>query len=72
MMGHGFFGWMWLWPLLIIGAIIACVAIIGGWGRQNRFVQDGATSDGLRILKTRYAKGEISQEEFERMRQILQ
>ncbi|MGE5249382.1 MAG: SHOCT domain-containing protein [Bacteroidota bacterium] len=56
-------------PLLVIGG----VAYALGW--RPRFNQTGpAPTDGtpVEILKARYARGEISREEFERMRGELE
>jgi len=72
MMGHGFFGGMWLWPLLFIAAIIACGVMVGGWGRWQRSFSQGTRSDAVEILRTRYAAGEIIKEEFEQMKRDLQ
>jgi len=66
MMGFGL-----IWILLIVGVI----AIALGWrpdflqGRQFTS-QSGKTA--LDILKERYARGEISREEYEGMRRDLQ
>lgn len=67
MMGFGL-----IWILLIIGLI----AILIGW--RPDFIQ-GRKPDGdtfrktpLEILKERYARGEISQEEYQEMRRNLE
>ncbi|NOZ14165.1 MAG: SHOCT domain-containing protein [Acidobacteria bacterium] len=70
-MGHGFLGWMWLWPLLIIGAIFGCFAVMGGWGRWNRPMRHSASADASEILRLRYAQGEITREQFEQMKKDL-
>ncbi len=66
-MGLGF-GWLLMilfWILLILG-IVYLVKLIGG---SSKKVDKEETA--LDILKKRYAKGEISREEFERMRDDL-
>jgi putative membrane protein len=64
MMGFGL-----LFPLLIIGVI----AYAMGW--RPEFLNQGAPHQAqktpLEILKERYARGEISQEEYHQMRQDL-
>lgn len=65
MMGFGLFG-----AILIIGLI----AYLLGWrpqGEQTLFSDTRPKETPLEILKTRYARGEISQQEFEQMREDL-
>ena len=69
MMGFGF-----LFIVLVIGAI----AYAGGWHPQlGQWSQPGSpagrgsSNNALEILRERYARGEISREEYERMRQEL-
>jgi len=71
-MMHGMYGsgmaWMMLWVLfgsiLLAGIVLLLVwaAKAGGKGRNQ--TDEGA----LDILKKRYARGEITREEFERMK----
>ena len=71
-------GFMWLWPigLVIIGIIIYC-AIISSTHRgscsQHSHNQQPQHSDSraLEILKQRYAKGEITREQFLQMKEEL-
>jgi len=59
-----------VWGAIIILFVYAAVrifkAIITGKSVQNR-----DRTDSLAILKVRFAKGEISSEEFHKMKQIL-
>lgn len=85
MMGWDF-GWGWGWMLfggltmvLFWGGLIALIVLavrgLTGSGYQSRsgeLPERRATPDALEILKTRYAKGEITQEEFEQIRKDLQ
>jgi len=72
MMGYGGYGGVFMWLLIII-AIAVVVYIV-----YNRNVGAGGGSFGGRrespmdILKTRYAKGEISKDEFERLKRDLE
>jgi putative membrane protein len=64
MMGFGL-----IFVILIIGA----VAYAFGWRpqfNQNRSASNEQTP--LEVLKSRYARGEISREEYEQMRQDLE
>ncbi len=77
MMMHGGLAaaWPWLalwillkvtvWALVITGLIFAV-----RWLRRGTCV--GRMSAPLEILKTRYARGEVSREEFEAMKRELQ
>jgi putative membrane protein len=76
-------GWMapwhmwggWIFPLLMMATmafvIVLCgLAIFRGvWG-QGRSYRDAAQSS-LQVLNERYARGEISKEEFEEKRSVL-
>jgi putative membrane protein len=70
--GHGM-GW-WIFPLVIIVAIIICLALMSriGW-RSSRcgFGEHKDAETPLDILKKRYAKGELSKEEFEAIKKDL-
>jgi putative membrane protein len=72
MMGYGGYGGMYM-GLLIIIAIAVVIYIV-----YSRNAGTGGGSFGGRrespmdILKTRYAKGEISKEEFERLKRDLE
>jgi len=61
-------GLMWLlWIVLIAAVIYAIVAVVRGTSPQRN---DG--NDALEILRQRYARGEIDEEEFERRRRELE
>lgn len=63
-MGGGFFGGgMLLWPLLLIGLLLALVYGVGQ--------RDEATDRALTELRARYARGELSDDEFESRRATL-
>lgn len=58
-------GWMFLWPLLLIGGL---VWFLGSFQNQpNSRGQDSA----LETLRAQYARGELSEEEFETRRRTL-
>ncbi len=74
MMPWGNYGWgmgfEWLfmfifWILVILGIVYLAKLIIGAEKKK-------AGETALDILKTRYAKGEISKEEFEEKRKAIE
>ena len=75
-MWHGYYivGWWWMPVLgmLLCGGIVALIVWAvrrpGDSGDGHRSVHDGTAMD---YLRERYAKGEISREEFERIRDDL-
>lgn len=66
--GFGFFGWllMLLWWGLIIVALIALIK----WVLDQKNPKEGQSS-AIEILKKRYAKGEITKNEFEKIKKDL-
>ena len=59
-------------PVLIIGAIIwLVVALVSGSGQQRTNLPAPSSESPLDILKRRYAKGEITKEQFEQMKTDL-
>ena len=63
--GHGFWMWgMWIIPLIIILAIIFSV-------KNNSSAEKQNPESPLEILKKRYAKGEITKEQFEEIKKYI-
>jgi putative membrane protein len=64
-------GWNWLWmaPMMILfwGGIIALVVFVVRYSNGSRS-NDHAMDD----LRRRFASGDITQDEFEKMRKALQ
>ncbi len=67
MMGYG--GWGWLVVLAFWILVFAALVLLIFWLYKNVFGR-GAASD-LKILKQRYAKGEISKKKYEEMKKDL-
>ena len=69
------FGMLWgpfgmlIWFALLVVLIVLLARLIGR-GASSR--NEGAEADPLKILKTRLAGGEISEEEFDRLRRKLE
>lgn len=68
-MGFGGMGLSWLLWIAIIGLVIWAVIKRVGGGTLTTGAQ---TNDALAILKSRYAKGELDRQEYERMKKDLQ
>lgn len=64
--GFGF-GFMWIFWLLLIVVIVWAVKAAMSGGSSDK----GETKSALQILEERYARGEIGQEEFEKIRRDL-
>lgn len=79
MMGYGGFGFGFGWILmllfwgLIIWAIIALARGVSGNGGRGHYHEERRRKEdnALNILKERYAKGEISKEDLERMKKDI-
>lgn len=84
MMGEYFgFGFGWL-PMLILVALIiwAIFVLVGSQANRDYHTRDDRdrddsrrgerSSEAMEILKQRYAKGELTREEFDRMKNDLQ
>lgn len=84
MMGwdHGIWGWGWMifgsllmvffWGGLIALVVLAVRGLTGGSQRQRSDRAEAAPSgNALDIVQIRYAKGEITREEFEQIRDDL-
>ena len=69
--GMGWFGWFWMilfWILVIFG-ILFLVRSFSGRVREGGV---GGGETAMDILKKRYARGELTREEFERIKRDLE
>ncbi|MGH2656552.1 MAG: SHOCT domain-containing protein [Actinomycetota bacterium] len=76
MWGHGWGDWLWMGLGLLVfwgGMVTVVVFAFRAWGR-NPSHQRGAprAPDAHDILAERFARGEISEDEFERRRHVLE
>ena len=74
MMNWGFGLW-WLMPFVMIAfwivVIVGIISLIRWLARSDRGREIKSEETALDILKKRYAKGEISKEDFERMKKDI-
>ncbi len=69
-LGTGMMGWIWLvW--LGAAVLLVMLIIVGLWALRRPAAGGSAGDNPLAILKRRYARGEISFEQFEAMKQKL-
>jgi putative membrane protein len=73
--GYGMFGGQFMWVgmlvhlLLIVGFILFIVWLVKKLANPKQIHMD--SSNAIEIIKERYAKGEITKEEFENLRKDL-
>lgn len=64
--GMGLGGWLWMVLAAVLLVVIVWAVVSAIPGRDRRPVDDAA-----QILKARFARGEISNEEYEQARRLL-
>ena len=77
-MGWGNSGWLWWMPmglmmLLFWGVVIVALVLLARWLWTQDQVRAGAppVETPLDVLKKRYARGEITKEDFDRIKQDI-
>lgn len=68
--GHMWWGWI-IW-LVILGFLIWLIVSLVSRSQDRREATPQETESPLEILKKRYARGEISKEEFEEKKKDIQ
>jgi putative membrane protein len=78
MMGPGMMGWGygmgWFWPILMLVfwiAVIVGIVFLIRWVSTRTREHGGFGESAIEILKKRYARGEITKEEFEKMKKDI-
>jgi len=73
MMNGWMFGWMWVWPLLVLAGLLlliyGVVRLAQGWPPMPEGARPG--SSARRILDERFARGEIDEDDYRRRRAQL-
>lgn len=69
---YGMFPWMWIFPLIFLIVMLLFLFRGGGWpmcgGHGTRRREESARE----LLDRRYARGEISREEYQQMKKDLE
>lgn len=74
MMGGASYGFGWIFTFLWLILIILAVAALAYWiikENKSRFIDSSSNKTPVDILKERYAKGDITKEQFEDMKKEL-
>lgn len=74
MLWHGYYGWS-SWPMMGGLVFLGCMVLLIAWGIHHAMPRtDGSMFHGkspLDYLKERYARGEITKEQFEEIKRDL-
>ena len=62
---------MMLWPVVVIGGVIALLVMLIRSGRMETPRSEGRRQTPLEILSERFARGEIDQHEYEARKGLL-
>jgi len=60
-----------LWVAFWVAVVVVIVSLVRGRHHHHHGDQPGPSTPALRVLEERYARGEISQEEFLERRSVL-
>lgn len=71
MMGYGGYGGIFMWIILIVIAVVIIYFVINRSKRTGNSKNSTGESP-TEILKKRYAKGEITKEEFDRLKREIE
>jgi putative membrane protein len=75
-MMNGWDGWDWVWMTFMMvafwGGLAAVIVLAIKALGDSRRRSGTPSSDAMTVLETRFAKGEISEDEFEERRRVVQ
>jgi len=68
------FGWIGaiLWWLFLVMVIVGLTKWLFGWSNTPRESNEDGTDSAMRVLRERYAKGDITRKEFLEMKKDLE
>lgn len=69
--GHWFFGGGIMGLLIMTLIIILIATLVINLIRSNKAVRKNDTTDSLNILQMRFANGEITEQEYKKMKSVL-
>ena len=71
--GMGPDGWLWMLGglILLIGIVVLVVRGMGGFNGADRRMDSSPRQEPMDILRIRFARGEISEAEFEQAKRAL-
>ncbi len=73
----GWGGWLWglvmliFWLLVLAGIVFLVLWVLRAYRRGEAAPPSGGTSRALEILKERYARGELTREQYDQMRRDI-
>lgn len=70
-MGHGMFGGGFLGWAITLLIIVLVVLLLGRFFRPDKKISTD-TRDSMKILDDRFARGELSEQEYLKMREVLE
>lgn len=71
--GYGGSPWMWILGSVMMVIVIGGIILLAVWGvRAAGGPRPGDSNSALEVLKRRLAAGEITQDEYEKTRRLLQ
>jgi len=73
MMNGWMFGWMWVWPLLVLAGLLLLIYGVVRLAQGRPSVPGGTErgSSARQILDERFARGEIDEDDYRRRRAEL-
>ena len=70
-MGYGWYGGGLMWLILIIVAVVVIYFVLNR-NKNRETLDDSDRESPMDILKKRYAKGDITKEEFDRLKRDIE
>jgi putative membrane protein len=69
----GFFGiWDIIWFFFTVWLMVSLIRLIFGHRHHHHNLSENSEDEALKILKSRYARGEITKKEFDSMKKDIE